>query len=130
MTKVLIVEDDQVLRDVYKEMFEREGFEIAIASDGEAGINMATEFFPHVILLDVMMPKMSGFDVVKNLKSNQKLKGTPIIVLTNLNIDSQDLVQNWGVSYVMLKVKHTPGEVVEKVKEVLQSSSSRSDVVV
>jgi len=121
MAKILIVEDDEVLRDVYREIFDRENFLVETAADGQEGVEKIVSFMPNVVLLDIIMPKMSGFDVLKALKDNPLFKNIRIIVLTNVQLDSQDLVKSWGASYVFLKTDITPGQIVEKVKDVLKT---------
>jgi two-component system chemotaxis response regulator CheY len=119
MAKILIVEDDVDLRDVYKEQFEIEKFEVETAVDGQDGILKMLSFRPDLVLLDILMPKMSGFDVLKKRKENPELKAIPVIVITNIYADAQDLVQNWGASFVLLKVDYTPGELVKKARALL-----------
>lgn len=121
MSKVLIIEDDQNLRDIYKEEFETEGFEVSIASDGEEGFQKIGNLHPDIILLDILMPKMTGFDVLAKIKKDEELKAIPVLVLTNLYTDTYDLVKNWGASFVLMKVDHTPGQVVAKVREILNT---------
>lgn len=120
MPKLLVVEDDQNLRDVYQEEFESEGYTVETAVDGKEGIEKMQSFMPEVVLLDLMMPKISGFDVLKSARGNPALKNIPIIVITNINPDVQDLLKNWGATNFILKADNTPGQVAEKVKEVLE----------
>lgn len=123
MSKVLIIEDEESLRDVYREEFESEGFTVETASDGHEGIEKMASFLPDLVLLDLMMPKMSGFDVLKNAKDNPALKNIPIIVFSNINPDVQDLLKNWGAVNFLLKADNTPGQIVERVKEVLKKKN-------
>jgi CheY-like chemotaxis protein len=120
MPKILIVEDDESLRDVYREEFESEGFIVETANDGHEGVERMAFFLPEVVLLDLMMPKMSGFDVLKSVKNNPELKNIPVIVLTNINPDVTDLMKNWGAAGFLLKADNTPEQVVGKVREVLK----------
>lgn len=120
MAKVLIIEDDENLRDVYQEQFQNEGFDVAVAHDGQEGIEKISSYMPDIILLDILMPKINGFDVLKCVKEKPELKHIPILVITNIYTDAQDLIQNWGVSFVLLKVDYTPGQLVEKVRNVLK----------
>lgn len=121
MPKVLIIEDDQNLRDIYREEFETEGFSVTVAVDGEEGLQKISELRPDIILLDILMPKMTGFDVLTKIKKDEQLKSIPVLVLTNLYTDTYDLVKNWGAAFVLMKVDHTPGQVVTKVREILES---------
>lgn len=119
MPKVLIVEDDESLRDVYHEEFESEGFTVEIARDGKEGIEKMESFLPEIVVLDLMMPQMSGFDVLKSVKANPALKNIPILVLTNINPDVADLMKNWGATAFLLKADNTPGQVAEKMRMIL-----------
>lgn len=121
MPKVLIVEDEESLRDVYREEFESEGFTVETAKDGHEGVEKMASFLPELVLLDLMMPRMSGFDVLKEAKQNPVLKNIPIIVFTNINPDVQDLLKNWGATSFLLKADNTPGQVVERAREMLKS---------
>lgn len=126
MAKILIVEDDESLRDVYREEFESEGFTVETASDGQEGFEKMVSFAPEIVVLDLMMPKMSGFDVLKNVKDKPGLKNIPIIVFSNINLDVQELLKNWGVACFLLKAENTPGQVVEKARELLKKQEAKS----
>lgn len=120
MAKVLIVEDDESLRDIYRREFELEGFTVETANDGQDGIVKMASFLPELVLLDLYMPTMSGFDVLKKVKENPVLKDIPVIVLTNINPDSQDLLKNWGAAYFLIKADNTLRQVVERARIILQ----------
>ncbi len=120
MPKILVIEDDENLRDVYTEQFSSEGFEAESAPDGEEGIAKMLSFHPDIVLLDILMPKVSGFDVLKKRKEDPQLMAIPVVVITNMFTDTQDLIQNWEANAVLLKVDHTPGDVVNKVRALLK----------
>ncbi|MEK7571439.1 MAG: response regulator [Patescibacteria group bacterium] len=119
MQKILIVEDDAILLEMYQDKFVKEGFTVETAVDGKAGIEKMRTFRPDAVLLDLMMPKMTGFSVLELVKGEENLKNIPIIVLTNIYADAQDLLQNWGVKHFLLKANYTPEQVVEKVKQTI-----------
>lgn len=119
MIKVLLIEDDKILLDMYKDKFIHEGYEVQTAIDGKEGFEKMLTFNPDIVLLDLIMPNKSGFDLLELRKNNQKVNKIPILVLTNIYADTTDLLQNWGVSYCLLKSNYTPEEVVEKVREIL-----------
>jgi CheY-like chemotaxis protein len=96
-----------------------EGLIVETASDGQEGIRKIVSFLPEIVLLDLYMPRVSGFDVLKSVKENVELKNIPIIVLTNINPDSQDLMKNWGVTDFLLKSDNTLKQIVEKVRMIL-----------
>ncbi len=123
MSKVLLVEDDQALLEMYKDKFTHEKFEVITAVDGQDGIDKMRTDKPDIVLLDLLMPKVSGLEVLKIAKDDPALNKIPIIVLTNIFADTQDLIQNWGAKYFLLKANTTPNEVVEKVKQLLQPPS-------
>ncbi len=89
MKKILLVEDDHYIQDIYHRVFSNAGYEITLAKDGEAGVNMAKSNIYDVILLDIMMPKMNGIEVLKILRApgSPAIK-TPIFLLTNLGQDN------------------------------------------
>jgi DNA-binding response OmpR family regulator len=118
---VLLIEDEEMLANMYETKFKNEGYQIRKALDGEAGLKMAQEEKPDIILLDIIMPKLDGFSVLKKLKEDAKLKNVPVILLTNLGQD-EDVKkgQALGVAGYLVKANLTPIEVVNKVKEYLK----------
>ncbi|USN53733.1 MAG: response regulator [Candidatus Nomurabacteria bacterium] len=120
-TKVLIVEDEKMLADMYGTKFSMEGYEVEKANDGAAGLEKAKTMQPDIILLDVIMPKMDGFTVLKALKEESRLKDTPVILLTNLGQDDDvKKGKELGANDYYVKSNHSPSEIVEKVKQVIQ----------
>jgi len=117
---VLLVDDDLTLREMYEERLKREGFSIVQATNGEEAIKKAKEKKPAVVLLDIMMPKVNGFDVLKNFRGDSELKEVPIIVLTAL-IQDVDRAQGkkLGATDYIVKSETMPGEVIAKIKKVL-----------
>lgn len=118
--KVLIVDDDAFLSGIYATKLELEGFEVASARDGEEGLKMAAKDKPDLILLDVLMPKLDGFEVLKRLKADEAVKDIPVIMLTNLGQkeDIEKGMQDGAVDY-LIKAHFVPAEAVEKIKKVL-----------
>ena len=86
--KILVVDDEDLTTELAKTFLEKHGFEVVIASDGDEGLNMAESENPDLILLDVMLPTMDGFVVCKELKENEKFKGTPILMFTAKGLSS------------------------------------------
>lgn len=118
--KILLVEDDLFLAGMYVTKLSLENFEVEHAEDGEKGLNYAKSNNPDVILLDIVLPKMSGFDVLKNLKGNPATKDIPVILLTNLG--QRDDVQkglDLGAEDYLIKAHFMPSEVVKKIKGLL-----------
>jgi CheY-like chemotaxis protein len=119
MNKVLLIEDETVLQDMYRDKFTHEGFEIETAGDGQEGLDKMKAFQPDVVLLDLILPHMDGFSVLEKVKTDPTINKIPILVLTNIFADAEDLVKNEGVTYFLLKSNTTPDEVVEKVKKMV-----------
>ncbi|MFA6475576.1 MAG: response regulator [Patescibacteria group bacterium] len=122
-TKVLIVEDDKFLSELISTKLDKEGFSIALAGDGETGVKKASEFRPDIILLDIMLPGMDGFEVLEKLKNgaDAALKAIPVIILSNFGQESkvERGLQLGAVDY-LVKANFTTGEIVAKIKEVLK----------
>lgn len=118
--KVLIVDDDAFLSGIYATKLELEGFEVASARDGEEGLKLAAKDKPDLILLDVLMPKLDGFEVLKRLKADDAVKDIPVIMLTNLGQkeDIEKGMRDGAVDY-LIKAHFVPAEAVEKIKKVL-----------
>ena len=113
-----MVEDDEVLSKViYEELTEAE-FEVLRAHDGEVGLQLAREKGPNLILLDILLPKKNGFDVLETLKKSPETKGIPVIVLTMLGSD-EDIkkgIRLGANDYIIVKSQHAVAEITEKVK--------------
>lgn len=119
--KLLIIEDEQMLAEMYATKFSMEGFAVTQAHDGAAGLAKAREILPHVILLDIIMPKLDGFTVLKELKSDAATKSIPVILLTNLGQDDDIRKgKKLGADDYFVKANHSPQEIVEKVRAVLK----------
>lgn len=136
--KVLVIEDNIDLSEMFRIKFEHDGFEVKTALDGEKGILAAVEFKPEIILLDILMPNMDGFEVLKAIKENTGLD-SKIIVLSNLGQPEQiDHAFELGATEYLVKANHQPSDVVTRVKEILgmvpgsgsTSSSANDDVTV
>lgn len=117
---ILLVDDDLTLREMYSERLKAEGFSVEMAKDGEEALNKATEIKPNIILLDIMMPKINGLDVLKRLKEQDETKDIPVIVLTALIQDREKMESiTRGADDYIVKSEMMPGEVIQKVKDLL-----------
>lgn len=126
MSRILLVEDDPILLSMYQDKFVHEGFDVEIAQDGEAGINKMRSFRPDIVLLDLMMPEQSGFDVLKFAKQDPELKNIPIVILTNAHADESGMVKDWGIAAFLMKADNTPEDVVNKVNVLLPKTQPSS----
>lgn len=115
--KILLVEDDIALSGVYKSRLEMEGFEISEVSNGEDALSSAMEFKPDLILLDAMMPKISGFDVLDILRNTPQTASIRIIMLTALSQPKdKERAEDLGVDDYLVKSQVVIGDVVDRVK--------------
>lgn len=118
--RVLLVEDDTLLSNMYKVKFENEGYSVDTAGDGEQGLNKALENDYDVIVLDLMMPKISGIDMLQSLVTQKENFTTPVLVLTNLNQKDEQLkAQELGAKDYILKADLTPSQLVERIQRLL-----------
>jgi DNA-binding response OmpR family regulator len=118
-TKILIVEDNDDLNNMLRIALEQDDFEVYTSVNGIDGITKAVQVKPDLILLDIMMPQMDGYEVLKALQNNTSLK---TIVVVNSNLEQKKDAEKafkYGAHYCLKKSGYTPFEVVEKVKEIL-----------
>ncbi len=120
--KILIIEDDSFIRDIYQTKFQQDDFEVVMAEDGIIALEKIKQFTPDIILLDVIMPYMDGMEVLRKIKENEKLKNIPIIMLTNIS-EKEKIEESMetGVNDYLIKSHFTPSEVVRKVKTLLEA---------
>ena len=119
--KILIVEDDRFLRELMVKKLEKEGFEVVQALDGEEGVKKAKEEKPDLILLDLILPGIDGFEVLARVKEDALIASVPVIILSNLG-QKEDIDRGLklGASDYLVKAHFTPGEIIEKVKNNLK----------
>ncbi|MCH7492767.1 response regulator [Patescibacteria group bacterium] len=119
-SKIILVEDDKMLADMYITKFSKEGLEVMRADDGEKGLAMIKEKKPDLVLLDIIMPKLDGFAVLREIKNDKELADTHVLLLTNLGqSEDVDKGKKLGADDYFIKANHTPAEIVEKVKYIL-----------
>lgn len=119
--KILLVEDDTFLAGVYITRLELEGFQVLLAQDGETGLKLVEKEKPDLVLLDIILPQMDGFEVLKWIKGNAKTKSIPVILLTNLG-ERENLERGLalGAADYLIKAHFVPVEVVEKIKKIVK----------
>ncbi len=119
--KILIVDDDPFILDMYILKFKECGFDVENARDGKAGLDKIESYQPDILLLDIVMPVMDGFDVLSELKKRKLAHNIKIILLSNLGQKSDvERGMELGADYYIIKAHFTPSEVVEKVKGLLE----------
>ena len=124
MNKILLIEDDKIILEMYRDKFTHDGFEVLTASEGQEGFDKMRTAKPDVVILDLIMPKVNGFEFLKLVKADPSLANIPILVLTNIFADAEDLVKNWGVEFFLLKSNYTPQNIVDKVKQILNQKKA------
>ena len=121
MQTILIVEDEPTLQKALSIALEREGYEVKSALEGEAGLKLAKESKPNLILLDLILPKIDGFEILAELKKDESTKEIPVIILTNLE-SSQDIEKALvlGAKTYLVKANYDLKDIIKKVKENIQ----------
>lgn len=128
MPKILLVEDDISLRDVYFARLQAEGFELAVASNGEEALAMAVKERPDLIVLDIMMPRISGFDVLDIVRTTPEIAHTKVIMMTALGSpNDKERGEKLGVDKYLVKSQVTLEDVVTTIKQVLESSGAEAN---
>ncbi len=119
--KVLIVEDDQLIQRMYQKIFTFQKYEVVTASDGEEGLEKARSEAPTIILLDVMMPKANGMEVLQRLKADSETKHIPVVMLSNLagENDVETALSHGAVKYI-IKSEYDPKEIADMVEEIIK----------
>lgn len=125
-TRIMIVDDDQDLVEMYKDRLKYAGYKVIIAHNGEQALAEAIAHIPHLILLDVIMTKINGFDVLDILKNHVETKNIPVVILTSLNDDKyKKRGLKYGASDYIVKSEVIPKQVVEKIEKVIASNKKK-----
>jgi DNA-binding response OmpR family regulator len=118
---ILFIEDESALQKTFGDILRKEGYQMISALDGEIGLKLAKGKTPDLILLDLILPKIHGFDVLKKLKEDEETKEIPVIVLTNLEaLREIDKAIELGARTYLVKTQYSLEEVVEKIKKALE----------
>lgn len=122
--KVLIIDDNQDIRIIYSTLFEVKGYEVFTSKDGLQGITDVTSIAPDVILLDIMMPEMSGYDFLDALRNNTSLAEIPVIVISNLSQENdRQAALDKGAQLCLTKSDYSAEEIVSIVDQFLQTGT-------
>lgn len=120
MKRILFIEDESALQKTLGDYLRHEGYDVVSALNGEDGLALANEKMPDLVFLDLILPKMHGFEVLKNLKGNKETKDIPIIILTNLEgTEDVDKALELGAMTFLVKAQYSMADLLEKVKKVL-----------
>lgn len=130
MAKILLIEDDPLMVRMYQRKLLSDGYEVDIAVNGEEGLVKIRSFRPDLVLLDIMMPKLNGLQVLERMKADPTIATIPVIILTNLGGSQEDIERGLELGAVAYLVKsaYRPDEVVVKAKEVLAGYTRSKEV--
>jgi|SRR3989344_7271623 len=121
MAKIVIVEDDKFLRELITQKILKEGYQVVGAVNGEEGVAKTKEVKPDLVLLDLILPGIDGFEVLRQIKEDPETSKVPVIILSNLGQkDDVERGVQLGASDYMVKAHFTPGEIVAKIKAILK----------
>lgn len=120
MKKILIIEDEEIILELLQRKLTQEGYEISVARDGKEGLENMKEAKPDLVLLDIIMPKMGGFEVMEEMQKDSELKEIPVIIVSNSGQPVElDRAQKLGAKDWLIKTQFDPQEVIDKVKKQL-----------
>jgi DNA-binding response OmpR family regulator len=125
MKKVLIIEDEQIITNIYRNKLTVEGYQVETAPDGETGLELVRTFHPDAIVLDLMLPKMSGVEVIKQIRSESEFSKLPIIVFSNIYLNN--MIQDaWraGATKCLSKTGCSPREFIDMVRQTVGDSGA------
>ena len=118
--KILFVEDEMRLQKIYKDFFKKRGFELIPSYDGIMAVKLAEEKSPDLILLDLILPKKDGFEVLKELKANPRMADIPIVILTNLEgVNHVERALSLGAYTYLVKANYSLKEIIKKIREII-----------
>ena len=119
--KILIIEDDDFLRQLISQKISAEGFAVSLAVDGSDGIEKTKDIMPDLIILDLLLPTVDGFEVLSKIKSDPATNPIPVIILSNLGQQEEiNKGLKFGAADYLVKAQLTPEEIVEKIKNLLK----------
>jgi DNA-binding response OmpR family regulator len=119
MKNILLVEDDPFLIDIYTTKFKEAGFSVKVASDGKEGLRKLNEEKFDLLVLDIVLPQIDGWEILKKIKSNQNLKDLKVVVLSNLGQKGEvEKGIKLGATKYLIKAHYTPTEVVKEIKKI------------
>jgi len=120
MKKILFIEDESALQKTFGDVLTKEGFKMISAIDGEVGLRLAKSEKPDLIILDLVLPKLHGLEVLKGLKGNDETRNIPVIILTNMgDMENIEKALELGATTYMIKADYTLEDVVTKIKNAM-----------
>ena len=123
MKKILIIEDEEIILNLLQKKLDQQGYEVSVARNGQEGLETMRKIKPDLVLLDIVMPKMGGFEVMEEMQKDSQLKKTPVIIVSNSGQPVEiDKAQELGAKDWLIKTEFDPQEVVDKVRRQLPLS--------
>ncbi len=121
MNSILLIEDDPFLIDIYVTQLKEAGFKVEVASDGELALVKIKETIPDLLVLDIILPKVDGWELLKTIRQDPKLKKLKVVILSNLG-QKEEVEKGFelGAIKYFIKAEYTPSEVVEEIKKILK----------
>lgn len=117
---ILVVEDDKFMRNLLVNKLQKEGFRVENVASGEEAVELMQTKAPDLILLDLILPNMDGFEVIQHLKGDKRLSDIPVLILSNLG-EKKDIekAEGFGVEGFLIKANFTPSEIIKKIHDLL-----------
>ncbi|MEM4270576.1 MAG: response regulator [Candidatus Pacearchaeota archaeon] len=121
MKRVLLIEDEMRLHKLFEDLFRAENLELISAYDGQSGLNFIQATMPDLIILDLILPRKSGFEVLEEIKKDSNLENIPVIVLTNVENKSEiEKAKELGVKDYLIKANYSLEDILKKIREILE----------
>jgi two-component system, OmpR family, alkaline phosphatase synthesis response regulator PhoP len=116
--KIVVIEDEEIMINLLQKKLSQNGYEVSIARDGQEGLDLMRKIMPDLVLLDIIMPKMGGFEVMEEMRQDEKLKEIPVIIVSNSGQPVEiDKARESGAKDWLIKTEFDPQEVIDKVKK-------------
>jgi len=120
MKTIIFIEDERALQTTFQNILKQEGYNVVPALDGKEGLKLVKDKKPDLVLLDLILPKIDGIEVLREVKKNEETKEIPVIVLTNLEeLKKIEEALELGAKTYLIKANYTVEEVIEKIKKIL-----------
>ena len=121
---ILLIEDDPLLIDIYSTKLKESGFEVTVAEDGEKGLRSLEGAMPNLVLLDIVLPKQNGWEVLSKIRQNDRFKGLKVVLLSNLGQKEEiEKGLSLGADRYLIKAHFTPTQVVQEIQKLLTTSA-------
>lgn len=123
--RILFIEDNQIISDLYKQKFKEEGLELVVAEKGKIGLEMLEKYHFDLLLLDIVLPDMDGWEILRRIKKNKRLADLKVVILSNLGQKTEvEKGLRLGCDKYLIKANYTPTEVVAQIKRMIKEDKS------